>query len=117
MQHSKRPRNRKTVSGTTLLIRIFHPVRKNSILRSFGLPVHEGKLRVRRLQQANEAFLTSSLRGLRPLVRCAGRPIGDGRPGPWTLRIAEEVRARRLASLKRGSGAGLTPGRLPTKLA
>jgi branched-subunit amino acid aminotransferase/4-amino-4-deoxychorismate lyase len=64
--------------------------------RRLGCPVHEGKLRLPRLARANEAFLTSSLRGVRPLVRFQGRPVGKGRPGMWTGRIAEEVaRARR----------------------
>jgi len=63
--------------------------------RGLGIATHEGKVRLRRLQQAREAFLTSSLQGVRPLVRFQGRPVGPGRPGPITLRIAAEVRRRR----------------------
>lgn len=37
---------------------------------------------------ATEAFLTSSLRGLAPLVRVDGRSIGDGTPGPLTARLS-----------------------------
>ena len=63
--------------------------------RGLGISTHEGKLRLRRLQQAREAFLTSSLQGVRPLVRFQGRSVGPGRPGPITLRIAAEVRRMR----------------------
>ncbi len=59
--------------------------------RSLGLAVHEGRVRPKRLARAGEAFLSSSLRGIRPLVRVDGRAIGSGRPGLWTRRIAERV--------------------------
>jgi branched-subunit amino acid aminotransferase/4-amino-4-deoxychorismate lyase len=63
-----------------------------------GVIVHEGKVRVRRLRTADEAFLTSSVRGVRSLISCDARPIGSGRPGPLTARLAEAVgRLRRPA--------------------
>ena len=40
------------------------------------------------LAQADEAFLTNSLVGVLPLTRVNGRPIGSGRPGPVTARLA-----------------------------
>jgi branched-subunit amino acid aminotransferase/4-amino-4-deoxychorismate lyase len=36
------------------------------------------------LNRADEAFLTSSLRGIAPLVRLDGRAVGAGTPGPIT---------------------------------
>jgi branched-chain amino acid aminotransferase len=59
--------------------------------RKIGLCVHEGRVRWKRLLGAREAFLTSSLRGIRPLVRLEGKPVGDGTPGAVTRRIAAEV--------------------------
>ncbi len=59
--------------------------------RRLGLAVWEGKLRLKRLLEADEAFLTSSLRGVRPLLRVDQRPVGSGRPGPVTEAIAREV--------------------------
>jgi D-alanine transaminase len=41
------------------------------------------------LLSAREAFLTSSLRGLAPLVRIGGRAIGDGAPGAVTRRLSD----------------------------
>ncbi len=59
--------------------------------RERGYPVHEGKVRLKRLEQADEAFLTSSLRAVRPLVRFQGKPVGRGIPGPVTAEIARAV--------------------------
>ncbi|HXU68389.1 MAG TPA: aminotransferase class IV [Polyangia bacterium] len=39
------------------------------------------------LQQAEEAFITSSVRGVVPVVRVDGQPLGDGKPGPITRRV------------------------------
>ncbi len=45
------------------------------------------------LGNAEEAFLTSSLRGLAPLVRLDGRPIGRGVPGTLTRQLADAYTA------------------------
>jgi len=63
--------------------------------RNEGYSVHEGKVRLKRLEHAEEAFLTSSLRGVRPLVRYQGKPLGKGVRGPVTTRIARAVAAMR----------------------
>jgi branched-chain amino acid aminotransferase len=39
------------------------------------------------LHSADEAFLTSSVRGVLPIARADGQPIGDGKPGPITRRV------------------------------
>ena len=49
-----------------------------------GVPTAERPLDPAALRGASEAFLTSALRGVAPLVRVDGRPIGDGRPGAVT---------------------------------
>jgi branched-chain amino acid aminotransferase len=41
------------------------------------------------LLAADEAFLTSSLRGIAPLVRVGERPVGSSRPGDLTRRISQ----------------------------
>lgn len=43
---------------------------------------------------AQEAFLTSSLREILPLVRLDSRPIGDGKPGPITRALHAAFRGR-----------------------
>jgi branched-subunit amino acid aminotransferase/4-amino-4-deoxychorismate lyase len=70
--------------------------------RRLGLVVHEGKLRLPRLRQADEAFLTSSVRGVCPLVRFDRRAVGNGRPGPITREITEVVAGLRPRSTRDG---------------
>jgi branched-subunit amino acid aminotransferase/4-amino-4-deoxychorismate lyase len=53
---------------------------------ALGLRVEERPLEPRELEEAEEAFLTSSLREIAPLVRVDGRPVGGGAVGPVTRR-------------------------------
>lgn len=55
-----------------------------------GVPAVERELDRGELFAAQEAFLTSSLRGLAPVVRVDGRPIGTGAPGELTRMVADE---------------------------
>jgi branched-chain amino acid aminotransferase len=50
-----------------------------------GLRPVEGWLSKADLASADEAFLSSSVAGVLPVTSFEGDPIGDGRPGPWTL--------------------------------
>ena len=59
-----------------------------AIARELGLYVDEAPLWPVDLQAAAEAFLTSTIRGVMPISRADGQPIGGGRPGPITRRIA-----------------------------
>ncbi len=67
-----------------------------------GLEAREGLLTTRDLHEADEAFLSSSVAGILPVTRFDGAPIGDGRPGPWTLR----ARADREAFISGDEAAG-----------
>jgi len=51
-----------------------------------GMRPHEGQLTTADLAAADEAFLSSSVAGVLPVTAFDGAPIGDGRPGAWTLR-------------------------------
>jgi len=42
---------------------------------------------------ADEAFITSSIREVAPVVRVDGKTVGSGRPGPLTLRFLAGIRA------------------------
>jgi len=64
-----------------------------------GLRTNEAWLTTRELAEADEAFLSSSVAGILPVTRFATQPIGDGRPGRWTLR----ARADREAYILGGS--------------
>ena len=52
-----------------------------------GIRVDERPLGLDELRGAGEAFLTSSLREIAPLVRVGERAIGDGAPGPRTRQL------------------------------
>ncbi len=58
-----------------------------------GLRPVEGLLTPDDLAAADEAFLCSSVAGIVPVVRFEDRPIGDGRPGRWTLRARADREA------------------------
>jgi branched-chain amino acid aminotransferase len=67
-----------------------------------GLPPVEGSLRPDDLAGADEAFLCSSVAGILPVTRFEARPVGDGRPGAWTMR----ARAAREAFIAGDAGRG-----------
>ena len=58
-----------------------------------GLRPIEGRLSQADLASADEAFLSSSVAGVLPVTSFEGDPIGDGRPGPWTLRARADREA------------------------
>ena len=58
-----------------------------------GLRPFEGWLTPDELAAAAEAFVSSSVAGILPVTRFNGHPIGDGRPGPWTLRARSDREA------------------------
>ena len=58
------------------------------IARVEGLPVAERAFGLDELRSADEAFLTSSLRGVAALVRIDAHPIGEGVPGHWTRQLS-----------------------------
>jgi len=62
-------------------------------LRELGLSVRQSKVRIASLRAADEIFLTSSLRGVRPVVRVDGRDVRGGHPGPITRRLTELLMA------------------------
>jgi branched-chain amino acid aminotransferase len=60
--------------------------------RPLGIPMREWTLRVPDLLDADEAFLTSTLKEAAPIRIVGDRPIGSGRPGLITLRILAAFR-------------------------
>jgi len=58
-----------------------------------GLRTVEGWLTPDELAAASEAFMCSSVAGVLPVTRFNGHPIGDGHPGPWTLRARADREA------------------------
>ena len=61
--------------------------------KGVGLRPFEGWLTPDELATASEAFVCSSVAGILPVTRFNGHPIGDGVPGPWTLRARADREA------------------------
>ena len=63
------------------------------IAYGLGIEVGDRAFGLAELVAAREAFLTSSLRGVAPLVRLDGTPIGSGAPGEVTRRLMDAYAA------------------------
>ena len=57
-----------------------------------GIPMREETLVVADLLGADEAFITSTLKEAVPVRAVDGKPVGNGRPGPVTLRLLKAYR-------------------------
>ena len=67
------------------------------VTRAFVLSIEtarEGEFDVADLLSADEAFLTSSIREVMPVVAVDDFAVGDGRPGPAAARLQEALRLR-----------------------
>jgi branched-chain amino acid aminotransferase len=54
-----------------------------------GQPVEEGRLAADDLRQAAEVLVTSTAGGIMPVTAVDGKPVGDGVPGPLTIRLRD----------------------------
>jgi D-alanine transaminase len=55
-----------------------------------GIPVQERPVRTGELAYADETMILSTTKEIVPVVRINDRVVGDGRPGPVTLRLQKE---------------------------
>ncbi|MFQ5877083.1 MAG: aminotransferase class IV [Acidobacteriota bacterium] len=76
------------------------------LARRDGLEAAEAGLLPDDLRRADEAFITSTLKGILPVRRCDGWPVHHGRPGPLTLRLMERYEALVQEETKAGSRPG-----------
>ena len=59
-----------------------------TLRRSFaGKAIREADLDPEALAGARELLATNGVRGVVSIVELDGRPVGDGRPGPWLSRL------------------------------
>ncbi len=64
-----------------------------SLAREMGLQVVEGIFEAAEIDGVDEMFLTSSTREIVPIARVDGATIGDGKPGPVTLKLLKAYRS------------------------
>jgi branched-subunit amino acid aminotransferase/4-amino-4-deoxychorismate lyase len=60
-----------------------------------GVEARECRFPKERLFEADEVFLTSTIKEAFPITRIDGREIGDGAPGPLTRRLRDSFRKLR----------------------
>lgn len=60
--------------------------------KAAGISIELATIDVNRLLGANELFLTNSIMGVMPVCRIEQKAVGDERPGPITLRLANALR-------------------------
>ena len=54
-----------------------------------GLPLETREIQAEEVRRADEVFLTSTAGGIIPVTKVDGSSVGDGAPGPVTLRLRE----------------------------
>ena len=59
------------------------------LARELWIPIEEGHFTPNQLHQANECFLTNTSMEIMPVTSVDHRPIGEGKPGPLTLKLRE----------------------------
>lgn len=72
-----------------------------ALLRSLGIPCEERAIAASELAGADEIWLTSTTREVRPVTRIDGKPVGSGRAGPLWWQVMQAFQ-----DLKRRFGAG-----------
>jgi branched-chain amino acid aminotransferase len=71
---------------------ILEGVTRNAVIelaRAANVPVEENNLTRLDVHAADECFLTGTAAEVIPVVKCDGRPIGTGKPGPITKQLRE----------------------------
>lgn len=82
---------------------ILHGITRMRVLEvaSRKHPAEVRDVRLEEVYDAAEAFLTSTTKGILPIVRADDRPIGTGRPGPVTLALRELLKQREKEELQK----------------
>ena len=71
---------------------ILEGVTRNAVIelaRAADIPVQEMALTRHDVYTADECFLTGTAAEVIAVVKCDGRPIGNGKPGPITRQLRE----------------------------
>jgi D-alanine transaminase len=64
------------------------------LARSLGIAVREEGMTVDAFRRSDEVFLLGTLSDVMPIVKVDGQPVGGGKPGPVSLRLAKALRER-----------------------
>jgi branched-subunit amino acid aminotransferase/4-amino-4-deoxychorismate lyase len=64
------------------------------LAREAGIEIETAAIDVGRLLETEELFLTNSIMGVMPVCRIEQKALGEDRPGPITLQLANALRAK-----------------------
>jgi D-alanine transaminase len=64
------------------------------LAKANGVAVREEGLPVDRFRSAREIFLVGTLTDVMPIVKLDGKPVGDGKPGPVSMKLFKTLRER-----------------------
>ena len=79
----RRPHGNEVLPGTTTDFVV-------DVARAAGLVVHEEIIDEQRLRGADEIWLTGATKGIAPVTRLDGEPVGTGEVGPVWQRVVRE---------------------------
>lgn len=71
------------------------------LAHKLGIPIDELPLKLNELQEADEIFVTSTLKDVLPIGSFEGRKVGKAAPGPVTAKLMHVYRERFLTSRPR----------------
>ncbi len=83
---------------------VLHGVTRKQVLalaRQAGIPVEERAVELSELPAAAEAFLTSTVKGVLPVVQIDDMPIGEGMAGPLSVQLMTAFHAHVEAYIQR----------------
>lgn len=70
---------------------ILHGVTRKHLLNLKGYTIKEANISLEMLASAREAFISSSTKNIQPVTYIGGKYIGDGKPGPITRNLYEQL--------------------------
>jgi branched-chain amino acid aminotransferase len=89
--------NRGIVATPPLDIGILEGITRREVIaaaRAIGIPVREVRFPKERFYEADEVFLSSSIKEVFPITQVDDKKIAEGKPGPITRKLAEAFRKR-----------------------
>ncbi|BFU92088.1 MAG: putative branched-chain-amino-acid aminotransferase [Nitrospira sp.] len=87
-----------TLRTPTLECGLLDGITRNIVIRlaeELNMHVEEGRYTVDQLYRADECFLTNTSMEIMPVTSVDRRPVGDGKPGPLTLKLRAQFVAVR----------------------
>ena len=64
------------------------------LIHELGLPFEERPVALAELPSVEEVFVCGTTTDVQPLVEIDGTPVGNGKPGPLTVKLKEALAKR-----------------------